>query len=153
MSIIKKILKKEEDKERQSEEKEEKKKIIEAEKKKKIEVKEKIKPEKVEGKTKISKKEPYPFIDKILLAPVITEKASRLASQNQYVFKVGRTANKTEIKRAVEQTFGVEVIKVRIVKMPAKKKRIGRILEGEKKGYKKAIVRIKEGQSIEILPR
>ncbi|MCD5396519.1 MAG: 50S ribosomal protein L23 [Candidatus Pacebacteria bacterium] len=87
-----------------------------------------------------------------MIAPHITEKASYLAEKNQYVFKVSKDANKIEIKKAIGDLFGVEVEKIRIIKVPKKRRRRGRI-EGWKKGYKKAIVKIKEGQKIEILPR
>jgi len=88
----------------------------------------------------------------ILKAPQITEKATDLIKQNQYVFKVYPKANKSEIKKAVENFYGVNVVSVRIVKIPRKQRRIGRI-SGWKKGYKKAIVKIKGGQKIEMLPR
>jgi len=88
-----------------------------------------------------------------IVAPHITEKATLLAEKdNQYVFKVAEDANKIEIKKAIEGLYGVKVEKVRIIKVPKKRRRRGRI-EGWRKGYKKAIVKIKEGQKIEILPR
>ncbi len=80
----------------------------------------------------------------------MTEKATDLIKENQYVFKVFSEANKTEIKRAVNNLYGVDVSDVKIVKVPAKRRRIGRI-SGWQKGYKKAIVKIKNGQKIEIL--
>lgn len=89
---------------------------------------------------------------RVLAEPHITEKATALAENNQYVFKVFPRANKTEIKKAIENLFGVEVLGVRIIRVPRKKRRLGRV-EGWRKGYKKAIVRIKEGQKIEVLPR
>lgn len=89
---------------------------------------------------------------RILKFPHITEKATELSKENQYVFKVFPRANKTEIKKAVEEVFGVNVLSVKIIKVPRKKRRLGRI-EGWRKGYKKAIVKIKEGQKIEILPK
>ena len=70
---------------------------------------------------------------------------------NQYVFKVYQKVNKTEIRKAVEGLYGVDVLAVRVVKMPRKRVRMGRT-SGWSPGYKKAIVRIKEGQRIEILP-
>lgn len=88
----------------------------------------------------------------ILKSPHITEKATDLAAKNQYTFKVYSGANKTEIKKAIEDLFGVDVLGVKIVKVPPKKRRLGRI-SGWRKGYKKAIVKIKEGQKIEVLPR
>jgi len=88
----------------------------------------------------------------VLASPHIAEKPTRLANVNQYVFKVYPKANKTEIKKAVEEIYGVDVLKVRIVKVPRKRRRLGRI-RGWRKGYKKAIVAVKEGQKIDILPR
>jgi len=90
--------------------------------------------------------------EEILIEPHITEKATKLAQEDQYVFKVNSKANKSEIKKAVEQTYDVDVIKVRTMNSPRKKRTKGRI-EGWKKGFKKAIVRIEEGQKIEIMPR
>lgn len=88
----------------------------------------------------------------VLLKPHVTEKATRLAEGNQYTFQVFRGVNKIEIKNAIEELYGIDVTDVRIVNVPPKKRRRGRI-EGWRKGYKKAIVRIKEGQKIEVLPR
>ncbi len=82
----------------------------------------------------------------------VTEKATDLTKQNQYVFKVWQDANKIEIKKAVEDLYGVNVVSVRVVKVPRRKRRLGKI-KGWRKGYKKAIVRLKEGQKIEVLPR
>lgn len=90
--------------------------------------------------------------EEILIEPHITEKATKLAQENQYVFKVNSKANKSEIKKAVEQAYDVDVTKVRTANMPRKKRQKGRI-EGWKKGYKKAIVEIQEDQKIEIMPR
>jgi large subunit ribosomal protein L23 len=105
-----------------------------------------VKPPKVKKKIKVG--QAY----RIIKIPHVTEKASYLVRKNQYVFKVWPRANKTEIKKAIEDVFGVEVKGVRIVNIPKKKRRLGRI-EGFRKGYKKAIVKIKEGQKIEVLPR
>ena len=88
----------------------------------------------------------------ILKAPHITEKATNLAEKNQYVFRVWQKANKNEIKKAIENLYKVKVMDVKIINVPAKRRRLGRI-SGWKKGFKKAIVRIKEGQKIEVLPR
>jgi large subunit ribosomal protein L23 len=84
--------------------------------------------------------------------PHITEKASDLTNYNQYVFKVYKNANKTEIKKAVEQVYKVNVVDVKIINVKEKKRRLGRF-EGVKPGFKKAIVKLKEGQKIEIFPR
>ncbi len=89
---------------------------------------------------------------RVLKTPQVTEKATGLVGQNQYVFKVWPRANKVETKKAIEDLYGVDVISVKIIKVPRKRRRLGRI-SGWRKGYKKAIVRIKEGQKIEVLPR
>ncbi len=89
---------------------------------------------------------------RILKTPQVTEKATDLTKENKYVFKVFPKANKVEIKKAVNQLYGVEVLDVKIIKVPAKKRRLGKI-SGWRKGYKKAIVKIKKGHKIEVLPR
>lgn len=88
----------------------------------------------------------------VLKSPHITEKAEDSADKNQYVFKVFQKASKVEIKKAVEQIYGVDVLKVRTIKVGKKPKRLARTA-GWKKGYKKAVVTLKQGQKIEILPR
>lgn len=89
---------------------------------------------------------------RILKTPHISEKASDLVKKNQYVFNIYQKANKTEVKRAIEDLYGVEVLGVRVINIPRKKRRVGKA-QGWKEGYKKAIVKIKEGQKIEVLPR
>ena len=86
----------------------------------------------------------------ILKSPHISEKATDLAEKGKYVFKVFPEANKTEIKKAIKSLYGVDVLSVNIIKIPPKKRRLGKI-SGFKKGYKKAIIKIKKGQKIEIL--
>lgn len=87
----------------------------------------------------------------VVKEPHISEKAGILSEKNQYVFKIqDSTANKLEIKKSVEGIYGVNVLSVNVIKVPAKKRRLGRT-QGFKKGYSKAIVTIKEGQKIEIL--
>jgi len=89
---------------------------------------------------------------RILKGPQVTEKATLLSQQNQYVFKVYSRANKSEIKKAIKDVYGVNVVWVRIIKIPKKRRVLGRI-SGFRKGYKKAIIKIKEGEKIEILPK
>ncbi|MBI4359302.1 MAG: 50S ribosomal protein L23 [Candidatus Nealsonbacteria bacterium] len=84
----------------------------------------------------------------VLTAPHVTEKATQLAGENQYVFKVFAPANKIEIKKAIESLYNVKVQAVRIINVPAKQRKRGRT-QGWKKGYKKALIQIKEGQKIE----
>jgi len=89
---------------------------------------------------------------RILKSVHITEKATELAEKNQYIFKVFENANKQEIKKVVESVYHVDVISVNIINIHRKRKRLGKSI-GWKQGYKKAIVKIKKGQEIEILPR
>ena len=92
------------------------------------------------------------FSFEVLKAPHVTEKASDLTEKNQYVFEVWPSTNKIEIKKAVHQLYGVDAIRVQIINIHSKERRVGRTI-GTKKGYKKAIVTLKKGQKIEILPR
>ena len=87
-----------------------------------------------------------------LKSPHVTEKAGDLSQKNQYVFKIWPRANKIEIKKAIQDIYGVDVLAVRIIKIPKKARRLGK-QKGWREGYKKAIVKIKEGQKIEVLPR
>lgn len=82
----------------------------------------------------------------------VTEKATDLTKLNQYIFEVYPKTNKTEAKKAVQDLFGVEVVSVKMINIPEKKRRLGRI-EGKRPGCKKAIVKLKEGQKIEVLSR
>jgi len=125
-------------------------------KKKRAEEKAKEKPEEIKEKPspelKVRKEAKGGEVWKILKGPHVTEKATALSEKNKYVFKVYPGANKIEIKRAIEELYGVDVISVKIINVPRKQRRLGRI-SGWRKGYKKSIVKIKEGQKIEILPR
>lgn len=80
--------------------------------------------------------------------PSITEKNTILReTQNRYVFEVLRTASKPQIKEAVEKLFGVTVVSVNTMLVKGKKKRMGRFA-GYRPDWKKAIVKVQEGQSI-----
>lgn len=84
----------------------------------------------------------------LLREPIITENSMKLVeTANRYTFKVPKTANKVEIKKAVEAVFDVEVIKVHTINVSKKAKKVGRYA-GFKAGYKKAIVQLKDGQKI-----
>lgn len=85
----------------------------------------------------------------IIIAPVITEKAAASAEKNTYVFKVVATANKTQIKDAIEKAFDVKVENVNTLNTKAKDKRVGKYA-GKTKTYKKAIITLKDGQKIEL---
>ena len=88
------------------------------------------------------------YIDSII-NPIITEKATILSEQNKTVFKVHRGANKKTIKKNIEKIFKVNVVKVNIINQKTKTKmRQGK--KSFKSGYKKAIVTLKKGQSIDL---
>ena len=124
------------------------KKIVKKEKAKKAEKKTKKPVPKKVVKSKKTASEGFAY--RILKFPHITEKATMLAQNNQYVFVVYNDVNKIEIRKAVEDLYSVKVLNIQIIKMPKKKKRVGRV-SGWRKGYKKAVVRIKDGQKIEDL--
>ncbi len=86
----------------------------------------------------------------VILRPIITEKTSDLMGQdNKYTFVVNKDSNKTEVAYAVEKLFNVKVLKVNIMNVRPKRRRVGRF-EGTKPGYKKAIVKLAPGHTIEL---
>ena len=85
----------------------------------------------------------------ILLAPVVSEKSYALIDDGKYAFRVHKDAHKTQVRQAVEELFDVKVARVNIVQVRAKPKRRGTI-RGIRPGWKKAIVELKPGQTIEI---
>lgn len=86
---------------------------------------------------------------KVILKPILTERAHYLRKENKYIFNVLSLANKIEIKNAVEKAFNVKVEDVNTMTCKGKK-RIRARIEGKKPDTKKAIVKLKEGQSIGI---
>ena len=81
----------------------------------------------------------------------LTEKGTRLAeSDNQYIFKVARDANKVDVKQAVERLFGVHVEKVNTFNRQGKKKRSGGARLGRRSAWKRAIVTLKAGETIDL---
>ena len=87
--------------------------------------------------------------NEVLLAPVVSEKSYSLIEDRKYSFKVHKDAHKTQVRQAVEELFEVKVERVNIVKVQPKPKRRG-TSKGTKPGWKKAIVQLKAGDSIEI---
>ena len=85
----------------------------------------------------------------VLIRPLITEKTSMMMQENKYAFQVALNANKVEIRQAVEQIFDVKVLSVNTVRVLGKIKRMGRTKK-KKNNYKKAIVKLAEGQTIEF---
>jgi len=85
----------------------------------------------------------------IVLAPIVSEKSYHGAVHGQYTFKVHPDAHRTQIRHAVEELFEVDVVRVNVLKVQAKPKRRG-LFKGTKPGWKKAIVQLKAGQTIEV---
>ena len=88
-------------------------------------------------------------VSQVLQAPIVSEKSYAMIGERKYSFRVHPDAHKTQIRQAVEQLFEVKVERVNIVKVQAKPKRRG-MIRGTKPGWKKAIVQLKQGDSIEI---
>jgi large subunit ribosomal protein L23 len=87
--------------------------------------------------------------NEVLLAPVVTEKAYAQIDNNKYSFRVHPDAHKTQVRQAVEELFDVKVERVNILKVQAKPKRRG-LHRGVKPGWKKAVVQLRPGDTIEI---
>jgi large subunit ribosomal protein L23 len=86
----------------------------------------------------------------VVLKPLLTEKGTRLKDEaNQYLFRVAKTANKIEIKRAIEQLFKVTVVDLRTIRVRGKAKRLGRF-QGRRPDWKKAVATLKTGDSIDL---
>jgi large subunit ribosomal protein L23 len=94
------------------------------------------------------KTEPSLLID-LIKYPIITDKATKLLESNQYSFAIDRKATKPEIKLAIEYLFQVKVKCVNTCHTPRKKRRIGKFI-GNKANYKKAIVTLSSGNSINL---
>ncbi|MCG2697897.1 50S ribosomal protein L23 [Candidatus Parcubacteria bacterium] len=104
------------------------------------------KSEKSDEKKKIKK---YGNAYKVLVKPLITEKATNLGAENKYVFEVSTQANKIEIAKAINEVYGIKPVNVNIVKMKGKKIRSGKTL-GRRKDWKKAIIQLPEGKTIKV---
>ena len=88
------------------------------------------------------------YLDTII-SPIVTEKSTSMSDFNKVVFKVDKKANKQFIKKSVEKTFKVNVIKINTINIKGKTKLV-RNKKSYKSGYKKAIVTLKKGQSIDL---
>jgi large subunit ribosomal protein L23 len=85
----------------------------------------------------------------ILLAPIISEKSYAGTSVGKYTFRVHDDAHRTQVRQAVEQLFDVKVARVNILKVQPKPKRRG-MIKGTKQGWKKAVVQLRPGHTIEF---
>lgn len=87
----------------------------------------------------------------VLRRPIVTEKTNaQVNADNQYTFEVDRRANKMQVKDAVETAFNVKVMEVNIIRIPAKKGRYGRLLVTKKPAFKKAVVTLAAGSTIQF---
>ncbi len=85
----------------------------------------------------------------VILRPIITEHSFDMMEKNTYTFEVAKTANKVEIAQAVSDIFGVQVVKVNTLNVKAKPKRV-RYQKGYTRTWKKAMVTLREGDTIEL---
>jgi len=90
----------------------------------------------------------FNFLD-LIIAPNVTEKSTSLSEYNKVVFKVNKNAKKKFIKKSIEKIFKVNVIKINTINLKGKTKLV-RNRKSYKPGYKKAIVTLKKGQSIDL---
>jgi large subunit ribosomal protein L23 len=87
--------------------------------------------------------------NEVLLAPVVSEKSYNLIDERKYAFKIHPDAHRTQVRQAVEKLFDVHVERVNILKVQPKPKRRG-LIKGTRPGWKKAIVQVREGETIPI---
>ena len=85
----------------------------------------------------------------VIIRPVITEHSYDMMEKNVYTFEVAKNSNKVEVRQAIEAIFGVSVVKVNILNVKAKPKRV-RYVPGKTRTWKKAMVTLKEGDTIEL---
>ena len=85
----------------------------------------------------------------VIIRPVVSEKSYVLATAGKYTFRVHPDAHKTQIKQAIEQLFDVGVVEVRTASVPSKPKRRG-FTTGRTRAWKKAVVQVREGDSIPL---
>ena len=90
----------------------------------------------------------FHYLDTII-SPNVTEKATSLSEYNKIVFKVHKGANKNSIKKSIEKIFKVKVVKINTINLKCKSKMV-KNKKAYKPGYKKAIVTLKKGQSIDL---
>ena len=102
-------------------------------------------------KKKLFKKDPE-LISRVLIKPLITEKATNLGIENKYAFEIASKANKIEVKKAIEGFYGVKPMKINIIKIKGKKVRYGRT-QGRTKNTKKAVVTLKQGDKIDVFEK
>lgn len=101
------------------------------------------------AEAKAAKKSKYDQAYRWIAKPLVTEKASVLGALNQYVFAVAKDANKVEVVKAIEAIYGVKPVSVNMLRVSGKQVRYGRI-KGQRKDWKKAIVTLPAGKTIQV---
>lgn len=101
------------------------------------------------GETKVKKAAKHGNAYKILVKPLVTEKATVSGIDNKYVFAVHVDANKVEISKAIEEVYHIKPTAVNVVSMKGKNKRMGRVA-GKRKDWKKAIITLPKGKTIQV---
>jgi len=86
---------------------------------------------------------------RVLVKPIITERSGDLGVHNKYVFEISKDANKVEVAKSIQEVYGVSPTKVNIIRMKGKRVRFGRIY-GKRKDWKKAIVTLPQGKTINV---
>jgi large subunit ribosomal protein L23 len=93
-------------------------------------------------------------VNNLILKPIVTEKTYSHSNANRYVFQVNMAATKGSVATDIKKIYGVDVIEVKMLIMPGKAKRIGQTRDFNKPmKFKKAVVKLKEGQSIDLFPK
>ncbi|MCX6796746.1 MAG: 50S ribosomal protein L23 [Candidatus Falkowbacteria bacterium] len=101
----------------------------------------------IAGKAKKDKK--FGNAYQVLVRPVVTEKAAHFGTENKYVFAVAPGANKISIAKAIDEVYGIKPVSINIINVRGKKVKYGRI-SGQRKGWKKAMVSLPAGKTINI---
>jgi len=87
----------------------------------------------------------------IIIRPIISEKSYAMIEQNRYTFEVSKTSNKTQIAQAISEIFGVTVTSVNTMNVTGKPRRV-RLAKGKTRDWKKAVVTLKQGDTIDLFP-
>lgn len=103
----------------------------------------------IKGSAKTKGAVKFSEVNRLLVKPLVTEKATALATENKYVFVVAKTANKISVAKAIQAVYGIKPVDVNIVNMKGKRVARGRI-RGQRKDWKKAIVTLAKGDTIAI---
>lgn len=89
----------------------------------------------------------------LIKRPIVTEKSTALADKRHFVFLVDKTAVSSEIKKLLKSIYKVDAIKINIINVKARYGHYGRAITVRRQPYKKAIITLKEGQTIDVMPQ